>query len=176
MLHSATSMAIPFLLSVTLALASSSNSYGPTYTISATPTLTAAILGSPFVNPPGLTVEDTQTPCSTESPSALTISTNSATIETWTSTQTLESMKATNMVQAISSITTDYTGFEAPTATTSNGECGQTVACADGVKVRALRPTPVMDSGSMPLRGRLSWTWWDYRGVLPMSTCMLAML
>jgi hypothetical protein len=102
--------------------------------------------------------------------------------------------------QATSSIFTAYTGFGTPTATSSSGEtpiltmdrvplgcaitcpeaiesgeCDHTVACIHALNARALRPTPVIDSGSMPLRGRLRWTWWAGWGISSMSTCMLAM-
>jgi len=177
-------MAVPILSLATLALASASSSI-PYDSTSKIPTLSVAILGPPFVNPPRIPVEDTQTPCSTESLSALAIETDTvATVETWistgtstsTSTWTLDPMEATSMVEATSSVSTSYMGFGGPTATFSGGECDQTAACANGVQARALRPTPVIDSGSMPLRGRLGWIWWAGWGVFPMSTCVLAML
>ena len=199
---SATSMTIPILLLGTMTLASttSSNSYGPAYETPSIPILTVAILGPPFVNSPSITV--TSTSCTTESLSALPISTDTtAATENWTSTSTSTSTGTLDSMEVTSSMSTAYAGFEAPTATFltgetptltmqliapgcaalcqdayESGECDQTVVCANGVQARALRPTPVIDSGSMPLRERLGWIWWAGWGVFSMSTCVLAML
>jgi hypothetical protein len=199
MVHSATSLFVPILLLTTLALASSTSSYGSTYAMPSIPTLTSAILGPPFVNPPSVTAYESRFPYSTESLATLTISTDTATTSSWTST--LDPITASGQMQATSSISTAYTGFGTPTATSSSSEmpiltmdrvppgcattcpeaiesgaCDQTVACINALKARALRPTPVIDSGSMPSRGRLRWTWWAGWGISSMSTCVLAML
>jgi hypothetical protein len=198
MVLSVTSLVIPILLLAALALASSTSSYGSTYAMPSIPILTSAILGPPFVNTPSLTAYESQFFSATKSLVALTTSTNTATIES--STSTLDFMTATGKVQATSSISTTYTGLEAPMATSSSetqiltmehvppgcvatcleaiesGECDQTVVCVNAHQVRALRPTPVIDSGSMPLRGRLRWIWWACWGIFSMSTCVLAML
>jgi hypothetical protein len=183
MVHSVNSLVVPILLLTTLALGSSTTSYGSTYAMPSIPTLTSAILGPPFVNPPSFTAYESQFFSVTKPLAALTSSTNTATIES--STRTSDFMTATGKLQATSSISTTYTGFETTTATSSSGEtpiltmervppgcaatgpeaiesgeCDQTVVCVNAPQVRALRPTPVIDSGSMPLRGRLRWTWW----------------
>ena len=183
MVHSVDSLVVSILLLTTLALASSTISYGSTYAMLSIPTLTSAILGPPFVNPPSFTAYESQFFSVIKPLAALASSTNTATVES--STSTLDFMTATGKVQATSSISTAYTSLEGPTAASSSGEtpslttvrippscvatcleaiesgkCDQTVVCVDALQVRALRPTPVIDSGSMPLRGRLRWTWW----------------
>jgi hypothetical protein len=196
MVHSATLLLVSVLLLTTLALASSTNSYGSTYAMPSVPTLTSAILGPPFVIPPSVFAYESQLLYSTESLAVLTTST--VTTSSWTSTQDLTTGKG--KAQATSSIFTAYTGFGTPTVTSSSGEtpiltmdrvplgcaitcpeavesgeCDHTVACIHALNARALRPTPVIDSGSMPLRGRLRWTWWAGWGISSTSTCMLAM-
>jgi hypothetical protein len=166
MVQSATSMGISVLLT-TLALASSSDPYGSTYAMPSIATLTSAILGPPFVTPSSLTAHDSQSLYTSESLTAPAPSTNTA------ATQTLDPMTATNTTSSVSAV---YTGHGTPTATSSSGDWDQTVTCVDRVKVRALRPTPVSDSGSIPLKGQLRGTWWAGWGTLSMSTCMLAML
>lgn len=74
-------------------------------------------------------------------------------------TSTLDPMTATSKAQATSSVPTAYNSCESTTATFPGGEYEKTVPFAQRVKARALRPTPVVDSGSVPLRGRSIWTW-----------------
>jgi hypothetical protein len=199
MVHNATLLVTAVLLFANLTLALSSSPYGSTYAMPSIPILTSAILGPPFVNPPSVTAYESQFFSTTKSLAALPTSTNTATIES--STSTLGFMTTMGKVQATSSISTAYTGFETPTANPSSsetpiltmervppgcastcpkaiesGECNRTVACVNAFEARALRPTPVMDSGSMPLRGRLRWTWWAGWGTFSMSTCVLATL
>ena len=155
MVHSVDSLVVSILLLTTLALASSTISYGSTYAMLSIPTLTSAILGPPFVNPPSFTAYESQFFSVIKPLAALASSTNTATIES--SISTLDSMTATGKVQATSSISTTYIGLEAPMATSSSetpiltmehvppgcaatcpeaiksGECDQTVACVDAL-------------------------------------------
>ena len=155
MVHSVDSLVVSILLLTTLALASSTISYGSTYAMLSIPTLTSATLGPPFVNPPSVTAYESQFFSVIKPLAALASSTNTATIES--STSTLDSMTATGKVQATSSISTTYIGLEAPMATSSSetpiltmehvppgcaatcpeaiksGECDQTVACVDAL-------------------------------------------
>lgn len=184
---STTQLVVLILLLVALALASPSDSHDPTYTLPSIPTITAAILGPPFVNPPSMTTHDVQAPYTTESTSRLTPSINTATLETRTSTHVLGPIMARIGLQVTSSISTANTGSEAPMATCASdktptscreanesGEADGTVACMNELQGRALRPIPVSDSGSVPLRGWSGWTWCAGLGIFSMG--MLVML
>lgn len=145
--------------------ASPSDPYDFAYALPSIPTLTTAILAPPFVNPPSSTALGVQATYIAESTSRPVSS-----ISTATMTAGIESQVTFSISNAA------IRGSEAPAPTYLNGECDQSVTCVDGVNRRALRPIPVIDSGSMPLRGRRSWTWLAGWSVFSMSTCVLLML
>lgn len=168
MVHIVSALVVSVLLLATPALASSSNSYGAaTYTPRSIPTLTAAILGPPFVNTPS----EHQFLFATDSISALTTSTNTIATKSWMSLRTTEVG-----TPATSSISKAYTSPGASTQTNLSGDYDQTVACINALDGRSLMPTPVKDSGNTPLTERSMWTWWTGWGIVPTSMCMWAML
>lgn len=192
MAHFATSVGLSVLLLALLALASPSESYSSTCTRPSIPTLTAAILRSPFVNRPIFTALDVQAPYNTESTSRLILSINTTTLETRTSTHVPDPTMKRFEIQ-VTPISTECTCSSAPLEASSigttpgcaaicrkacheankNDEVDENVIYVDALEGRALRPIPVSDSGSVPLEAWSGWTWCAGLGIFSMGILVM---